>query len=372
MINIIINSGYSFFSLRKSLILFLLNKNYKITIYSPNNIKKIKECFSSKNLKVAQLNLNENKKSFKDLYKNFILLKNKLYNKENSINIVFGSYLNLVYGLLSIFLFSKKNILVFTGLGSFFNSKKTILIFLLKCIFNFIISQKNIFFIFYNINDRDFLIKKKFHSKTKIILGSGIKIKNNKITFKKRNKKKVNFVFYSRLNRDKGLSDLFKAIKIVNLKGYENLCKFYFYGLFDNNPTSYNKSDLNKIILNIKNSYFKETNYDINLKKIFHDKDVFILPSYREGLPKSALEAMNYGKVLLLSNIPGHRFLINKKNRNGFYFKKKNEFDLANKIIWMINNRKKFITYSHNSKKNLIKFSDITINKNFYETIKKI
>ena len=108
------------------------------------------------------------------------------------------------------------------------------------------------------------------------------------------------------------------------------------------------------------------------MNKIFLNKDVFILPSHREGLPKSALEAMNYGKVLLLSDIPGHKFLINKKNRNGLYFKKKNESDLANKIIWMINNKNNFSTFSYNSKKNLVKFSDVKINKNFYETIKKI
>ena len=372
MINIVINSGYSFFSLRKSLILFLLKKKLKLTIYAPNNIEKIKKSFSNKNLNVLKFKLNENKKSLIHLILNLITLNNKLLKKNRSINIIFGSYLNLICGLLLFFSSSKKNILVFTGLGSFFNSERIILISLMKLLFNLIVSKKNFFFVFYNKNDRNFLIKKKFHFKTKIILGSGIKLNNKKILVKKKNKKVVKFVFYSRLNRDKGLGELFKAINIVNTKGYHNLCKFYFYGLFDDNPTSYNKSEFINNILNLKNCYFKLTSYDPNLNKIFHNKDVFILPSHREGLPKTALEAMNYGKVLLLSDIPGHKFLVNKKNKNGLYFKKKNQFDLANKIIWMIKNKKNFTNFSKNSKKNLVKFSEKKINENFYETIEKI
>ena len=216
MINIVINSGYSFFSLRKSLISFLLDKHHKITIYSPNNIEKIKKSFSNKNLNVVKFKFKQNKESLINLISNLLTLKAKLYNKHKSVNIIFGSYLNLIYGLSSFFSFSKKNILVFTGLGSFFNSRRIILVFLIKFLFNFIISKKNNFFVFYNKSDRDFLIKKKFHFKTKIILGSGIKLNKNKVIHKKKNKKNINFLFYSRLNRDKGLSDLINAVKLVN------------------------------------------------------------------------------------------------------------------------------------------------------------
>ena len=84
----------------------------------------------------------------------------------------------------------------------------------------------------------------------------------------------------------------------------------------------------------------------MKLKKIFSNKHVFILPSHREGLPKTALEAMNFNCALILSKIPGHKFLIDKKNVNGLFFQSKNEIDLSNKIIWMINNPKKLIQYT--------------------------
>ena len=83
----------------------------------------------------------------------------------------------------------------------------------------------------------------------------------------------------------------------------------------------------------------------------------------------TVLEAMNFNKALLLSNIPGHDSLINKKNVNGLYFEKKNEIDLSNKIIWMINNKKKIIKFSKNSKKNSLMFSSEKINQKYYEAI---
>ena len=86
-------------------------------------------------------------------------------------------------------------------------------------------------------------------------------------------------------------------------------------------------------------------------------------------MPKTALEAMNFNKALLLSNIPGHNFLINKKNVNGLYFKKNDEIDLSNKIIWMIKNKKKIIKFSINSKKNLLKFSFKKTSQKYYEAI---
>ena len=43
MINIYINSGHSFFSLRSNLINFILKKKIKINLYCPNNFNKIKK-----------------------------------------------------------------------------------------------------------------------------------------------------------------------------------------------------------------------------------------------------------------------------------------------------------------------------------------
>ena len=109
----------------------------------------------------------------------FLNIKKKYI--ENDVNLIFGTYLNLIFGIFCIFFKTKKNIFVFTGMGSFFLIQRILFQFLsLKKIFSYLITKSNCFFIFYNNFDRSFLIKKKYYHKTHIINGSGIKIKKKK------------------------------------------------------------------------------------------------------------------------------------------------------------------------------------------------
>ena len=96
--------------------------------------------------------------------------------------------------------------------------------------------------------------------------------------------------------------------------------------MFDNNPTGLDKKNFLNKVNKLKNCRFYETSYFVNLNKIFIKNHFFILPSHREGLPKTALEAMLYNNGLLISNIPAHSKLINFP-RN--YSKSQLSFQLA-------------------------------------------
>jgi len=370
-INIIINSGNSFFSLRYPLIKFFLKKKILITLFSPNNNKHIKKKIDSNLLHVKKIKLLENKKNLLSLLLNSLNFYEIFKFKKKNINIIFGTYLNLVFGIMSLFLNPGKNIYVFTGLGSFFNTNNKIYINILKIFFNLILFKRNSKFLFYNYNDRNFLVKKNLYYKTKIINGSGVEFKLN-TKKKKISKGKLKFLFYSRLNYHKGIKELVDATILVNSLGYKNFFELYIFGLFDKNPSSIKKSELLRMIKFQNNCHFKEVNYRVKIKNIFKNKDIFVLPSYREGLPKSALEAMCFKNALLLSNIPGHSMLINRKNKpNGIFFNVKDKHDLARKIIWSLKNKKKIQSFMNNSHQNLFKFLSTNVNKTFYETVQK-
>ena len=55
--------------------------------------------------------------------------------------------------------------------------------------------------------------------------------------------------------------------------------------------------------------------------------DCFVLPSYREGMPKSILEACSMSLPVICSNVPGCRNIISE-NFNGFLCEAKNSDSL--------------------------------------------
>ena len=254
-------------------------------------------------------------------------------------------------------------------MGSFFNQKNLILIFIVKKIFQNLIKRKNCFFIFYNKYDRSYIFDKKYFKKTRVINGSGINVRRNK----RLNliSKKINFVFYSRINQEKGIWELLNAIDDLNKNGFSKFFKVEIYGLFDDNPSTINKLDFFKKIKNLNNCEYFKTSYKVSLKKIFWKNHFFILPSHREGLPKTVLEAMLYNKGLLLSNIPAHSKLINNKRQNGLFFKVKSVEDLKKKMIWLINNKTQANLFIKNSFSNIKEFNSKIINQKFYEFIFK-
>lgn len=81
--------------------------------------------------------------------------------------------------------------------------------------------------------------------------------------------------------------------------------------------------------------YFLGTRNDINY--LIHMSDVFVLPSYREGLPRSIIEAMSMGKPIIASNIRGCREEV-FQGVNGILVEPKDTVQLKNALSTMCSN----------------------------------
>ena len=69
------------------------------------------------------------------------------------------------------------------------------------------------------------------------------------------------------------------------------------------------------------------------LAELFSNAYLYVLPSDVEGMPISLLEAMSYGNVCLVSDIPENKDVIDS---DSFTFKRSNVEDLENKLLYAV------------------------------------
>ncbi len=77
-----------------------------------------------------------------------------------------------------------------------------------------------------------------------------------------------------------------------------------------------------------------------DIYNIIYNSDLYVLPSLREGMNNTLLEAMALKKICIVSNIPQNRLLI-KDGFNGLVFDPNNIEDLADKIMYAFKHRNK-------------------------------
>ena len=75
---------------------------------------------------------------------------------------------------------------------------------------------------------------------------------------------------------------------------------------------------------------------------MYANSDIVCLPSYREGFPKSLIEAAAASRPIVTTDVAGCRDSI-IPNKTGLLVQKKNHIELANAIQWLIENPKKRI-----------------------------
>jgi glycosyltransferase involved in cell wall biosynthesis len=86
------------------------------------------------------------------------------------------------------------------------------------------------------------------------------------------------------------------------------------------------------------------------MEEIVKNSSIVVLPSYREGLPKSLCEAAACGRPVITTNVPGCRDAI-IPNKTGFLVELRNKNQLLEKIKILINNPKLAEVMSINARK---------------------
>lgn len=194
--------------------------------------------------------------------------------------------------------------------------------------------NKNKSIFFQNDDDKKLFLKYNSISQQNnidVLPGSGVDLDKFKPSPKVDNDKFI-FLFIGRLIRDKGISELIEASIMLGAK-YDNFKIWLLGELGVQNNTAISQDELNEWL---KNDFIEYLGTTDNVADIIAKSDCVVLPSYREGTPRSLLEAAAMAKPIITTNTVGCRDVVSD-GINGLLCEVRNAKDLADKMEKMLN-----------------------------------
>lgn len=118
----------------------------------------------------------------------------------------------------------------------------------------------------------------------------------------------------SRLLKNKGVREFAEAG--IQIKREMSHVQFDLVGFHDEGADSMDQESLKRWVASGIN-YLGEQK---DVRPFIRNCSVYVLPSYREGVPRSSLEAMAMGRPILTTDVPGCLGRLCSKVKTGFWF----------------------------------------------------
>lgn len=284
--------------------------------------------------------------------------------KENHIDLVFPYTIKpVIYGSLAANRCKISVISLITGLGYAFtgrSSKAKVLQKITETLYKLSI-RKNKIIVFQNKDDYQLLLDRNVISKNQkisFVSGSGVNLKE--FSFKEKNAtENVSFLLIARLIEEKGITLYLEAAKMLKAKYPKT--EFHLIGAPETSPSAISEDEIKMmhgegvIIFHGSQS---------NIEEHLHKRDIFVLPSYyREGLPRTTLEACACGNPIITTDSVGCREAV-KEGNNGFLIKPKNLEALIQSMEYFITNPDRIKEMGINSRKYAEERFDVNIINN--------
>jgi len=273
--------------------------------------------------------------------------------------VVLGGLLARIYGVPSV-------VYAISGMGYLYISKSFVnngIRKVVSLIYRFIFRHKNSLVICQNTADLNLVLKKsKYRSDRAILIpGSGVNLDryvSKKTVFDHPNQSVV--MFASRLLKDKGIFEFVHAAKLVK-KIFENdLNKITFAVVGD--VDSENKASINHHLLDEweQIGLIQYWGYSDRIESMLQKADIFVLPSYREGMPKILQEASASSLPVITTDVPGCRDAI-IPNETGLLVPARDSEALSSAIIELLHDHKKAKLLGQNGRKYAEKNFDVNL-----------
>jgi len=308
---------------------------------------------------------------FKDL-KTIFNLKKLI--KDNKIDLVFPYTVKpVIYSSIAANMCNVPVISLITGLGFTFSGltlKAKVLQRLNEFLYKISI-RKNKIVIFQNNDDRELFFERKILTKknrTEVVSGSGVNLELFKFRINENTSGTTSFVIVTRLLKEKGIHLYIEAAKFLKKK-YPNT-EFHIIGSVQQSPSAIKTEELENLH---KNKIVIFHGSQSNILEHLTKRDVFVLPSYyREGIPRSILEALSVGLPIITTDAPGCKETV-IEGENGFLIPTQNLDSLTKSMEYFISNPKRLTEMGLKSRQYAEKRFDVNIiNKNLLTYINDI
>ncbi|MDA0697857.1 MAG: glycosyltransferase family 4 protein [Proteobacteria bacterium] len=165
------------------------------------------------------------------------------------------------------------------------------------------------------------------HNKpTVVVNGSGVNVQDFSLVAPPKNDSgeiKQSFLLIARLLADKGVREYAEAAKQIKQMYPE--AEFHLVGWIDENPAAIAQEELDEWIADGRLNYWGKL---ADVRPAIAASSIYVLPSYREGTPRTVLEAMAMGRAVITTNAPGCKETV-IHGENGFLIEVKSSESLV-------------------------------------------
>jgi len=324
-IAVVLNTSWNIYNFRKGLVLSLMDKGNEVITIAPND----KYTHKLIELGCSHFPVKMDSRGANPL-KDFLLIFElyNIYRRQKPDVILHYTIKPNIYGTIAAAMLGIPVVNNVCGLGTMFlkdNLLSRVAIILYRIAFRF---PKKIFF--QNSDDLKLFREKKIvrEDVCDLLPGSGINTKDFVPVDSKSVKKPFTFLLISRLIYDKGILEYIEAIDSLKNRGID--AKFQLLGPIDEK----HKRGIPEAMIYdwIEKSQIEYLGVTEDVRTYIEKADCIVLPSYREGTPKTLLEAASMAKPIVTTDVPGCRNVV-IDGQNGYLCAPKNAEDLANKMF---------------------------------------
>jgi glycosyltransferase involved in cell wall biosynthesis len=302
-ITIIASSPDSLLNFRRDFLVLLVNNGHEVTALAGEASETILNSLADINVLFKKTFIqNTGLNPWKDLKTLFFLYK--VLRKSKPDIVIAYTIKPVIYGTLASWMAGiTRRFILITGLGYAFQGQNTRkLIKFLVCLLYKLVLKKTHGIFFQNPDDKNLLQKLKILPKkipSYVVHGSGVNLKtypSAPLSVEPR------FLLIARLLGDKGIREYIEAARQILLRVPH--ASFHLAGWIDENPNSISQHELNDWV---KEGVVQFHGYLDDVRPTIANTNIFVLPSYREGTPRSVLEAMAMGRPIITTDTPGCR-----------------------------------------------------------------